>query len=608
MARYPISFGFRNFPRQPGIDTSSGRLDLPGKLTLFFKKGIGRKYVSKVQGLDEPIKKQHQEYLEGQFAMATNDYYMRITQIDPDRFRAYEDFAAMEYSPEIASALDIYSDESLTKDESGIVLKITCDNEKITKVLENLFNDILDTDHNLWHWTRNLCKYGNHYLLLDVQENKGIVGYLPLPVREIEREEAYDGNLNSVKFNWQAYGLSFDNWQLAHFRLLTDQERLPYGTSTLESVRRIWKQLQLAEDAMVIYRITRAPERRIFYLDVGNIAPKDVPNYIKEVKSTIKKAITVEQQTGNITFRYNPISQDEDYYIPVRGDKSSKIETLPGAQNLGEIEDVKYLQNKMFASLKIPKAYLTFEEDVNSKATLSGEDFRFARTINRIQQAVLTELNKIAVIHLYTLGFREGDQLSCFSLELTNPSTQAEIKKLELMAQRAAVFSSMWSETTLSPISLVWGLRNIFNFSDEDIREMLKQQYLEGKIKLDVEGAAGIEPGSNSGSTQPEFGQSSQRSSAIKVGDPFKNQKKMDRTTDRPFGESVDIDSIISDMIRIGSQKTQKIDLVEALSIRNKLIINNTLSSENTNRLLENINYSKSIDFVDLKGRIARKK
>jgi hypothetical protein len=581
-------------------DKFSQPLDLPGKLTVFLKRGLGQKYYVEPNKLDKPIKKQHKELLQNQFAKATNDYYMRITQIDPDRFRAYEDFAAMEYTPEIASALDIYADESLTKSEEGEILTINCDNARIKKILDNLFYDILDVNHNLWDWTRNMSKYGNHYLLLDVQENRGITGYLPLPVREIRREEAYDGNINSVKFVWETYSLTFDQWQLAHFRIPTDQERLPYGTSMLESARRIWKQLQLAEDAMIVYRITRAPERRIYYIDVGNVKPEDIKQYIENVKNTIKRAPTVTQQTGNQTFRYNPMAVDEDFFIPRRGDKNSEVDTLPGASNLDEIADIEYLQQKMFASLKIPKAYLTFEEDINAKATLAGEDFRFARTINRVQQALLIELNKIAMVHLFTLGFRDRDQLTCFELELTNPSSQAELEKMELLSEKANLFQSLWDETTLSPISLVWGLQNIFNFSDEEIEVILKQQYLEGKMKLEIEEVSGTQPEEGMGLEPAEFGGETEggpkvdAESGEQLGPKQEDEMDIDTESGLPVEGINAATSVIAKMIEFS--KEVRPTPASGKEIRNRLLINNSLVAESSMKMLGNL------DEVDLKG------
>ncbi|MBV1929314.1 MAG: portal protein, partial [Gammaproteobacteria bacterium] len=277
------------FDAPDGAKLSSNGLDLPTKLTLLLKRGFGQKFEAKPKRLDAPTKDKHVEYMKSQFAKATYDHYVRATTLEVDRRKSFEDYTVMDYTPEISSALDIYADESLTKDEYGVTLNIRTDNERIKKVLRNLFDDILDIDHNLWQWTRQMCKFGNHFLLLDVQPQKGVTGFLPVPTEEIRREEAYDGDINSIKFIWDSQNIVFDSWQLAHFRMLSDMAKFPYGTSSIESARLVWKQLQLAEDAMLIYRITRAPERRVFYIDVGNIDPGDVSQYITDMKNTIKR-------------------------------------------------------------------------------------------------------------------------------------------------------------------------------------------------------------------------------------------------------------------------------------------------------------------------------
>lgn len=489
-------------------DLSSTQLDLPSKLTLLFKRGFGQKYIANPKKtLDAPVSDKHKQYIKGQFSKATYDHYVRSTTLEVDRRKSFEDYTVMDYTPEISSALDIYADECLTKSEDGKVLSINCENVRIRKVLENLFNDTLDVDHNLWQWTRQMCKYGNHFLLLDVQPEKGVSGFLPIPTEEIRREEAYDGDVNSVKFIWDAQNLIFDSWQIAHFRILSNMAKFPYGTSSLEAARLVWKQLQLAEDAMLIYRITRAPERRVFYIDVGNIDPKDVDQYILDIKNAIKRSPMVQQGTGNMDFKYNPMAVDEDFFIPRRNDKNSQIETLPGASNLDQIGDIEYLQAKMFASLKIPKAYLTFDDKINAKATLSSEDFRFARTINRIQQAVLATLTNIAVVHLYAMGFRDKEHLTGFELELTNPSTQTDLEKMEIWQAKAQTFSAMWNEQTLSPVSYVWGMQNILDFTEDEVKIILQQQFLEGKMKLEIEKQGATDPLTMMG-VNPEIEQS----------------------------------------------------------------------------------------------------
>lgn len=578
------------------VDITSKSLDLPTKLTALFKRGFSKDYVKNVENvLDAPIEKKHKEYLKSQFTKATYDHYVRSTTLEVDRRKSFEDYTVMDYTPEISSALDIYSDESLTKNADGKILSINCDNVRIRKILTNLFEDVLDVNNNLWQWTRQMCKYGNHFLLLDVQPNKGICGFLPIPTEEIRREEAYDGDVNSVKFIWDAQNLIFDSWQIAHFRVLANLAKFPYGTSQLESARLIWKQLQLAEDAMLIYRITRAPERRVFYIDIGNIDPKDVEQYIKDIKASIKRTPMVQPGTGNIDFKYNPMAVDEDFFIPRRNDKNSQIDTLPGAQNLDQIGDIEYLQAKLFAALKIPRAFLTFDDKINAKATLSSEDFRFARTINRLQQAIISTLTNIAIIHLYSLGFRDKDQLTGFELELTNPSTQSELEKMEVLQSKASVFAAMWNDETLSQVSWVWAMQNILDFSDEEIKTILKQQYLEGKLKLEIQKQGATDPLTMLG-VNPEIEQSQMDMMAAQNGMQGEEQQPKyvdekgnplpdkapegymykDTETNKQVDEA--INELVSTIKKSGSS-----------TIENNLLINNSMSYDNTIKMLKNL-------------------
>ncbi len=351
-----------------------------------------------------------------------------------DRMSRYADFQEMEATPEIASALDIYADESASQDEVGRVLHIYSENDKIRKVLEELFYDNLNVDFNLNPWTRNLCKYGDFFLFLDISPEYGVMSGIPIPVNEIEREEGFDADdPMAVRFRWVTQGNKIlENWQIAHFRLLGNDAFLPYGSSVIEPARRIWRQLILIEDAMLVYRVIRSPERRVFKIDVGNVPPEEVENYMHQAKSALRSSQVVDKKTGRVDLRYNPLSVDEDYFLPVRGQgDGTAIDTLAGGQNTTAIEDVEYIQKKLFAALKVPKAYLGYDEMLSSKATLAQEDIRFSRTINKVQRVIISELNKIAAIHLYANGF-DGEDLIDFTLKLSNPSTIAQQQKLEL--------------------------------------------------------------------------------------------------------------------------------------------------------------------------------
>jgi hypothetical protein len=410
-----------------------------------------------------------------------------------DRMSRYSDFSEMEATPEISSALDIYSEESSSQDEAGKVLHVYSENRVIRELLEELFYDILNVDFNLPMWTRNLCKYGDFFAFLDVDPKYGVVNLLPIPIAEIEREEGYDPqDPMAVRFRWITKGnKTLENWQVVHFRLLGNDAFLPYGASVLESARRVWRQLILSEDAMLLYRVVRAPERRIFYIDVGNVPPEEVQNYMEQAQSTLKRNMVIDKATGRVDLRFNPLSGLDDYFIPVRGGESgTKIDTLAGGQNTAAVEDVQYIQKKLFAALKIPKAYLGYDEEIGSKATLAQEDIRFSRTISRIQKVIISELNKIAMIHLYSHGFTDESILN-FKLMLNNPSSVAQMQKLELIKTKFEIAGA----APEGAVDRGWLRRNVLGLTEEEIAKVK-----EGR-KEDKKEDADIESGGESGDT-----------------------------------------------------------------------------------------------------------
>jgi hypothetical protein len=408
----------------------------------------------------------------------TYENYLAYQQIRQELFRDYD---AMDADPIIGAALDIYAEESTSKNEYGKVLEVRTNNEQIKSILENLFYDIINVEFNLFPWVRSLVKYGDHFLHIEIAEELGVVGIQPLSVYEITRVEGYDpNNWQSVKFVHTPLATKslyvagqkteYENYEIAHFRMLTDTNFLPYGKSMLESARRLWKQITLMEDAMIIHRISRAPQKRIYKIDVGNIPTNEIDNYIQRIINKSKKAPIINADTGEYNLKYNIQNLMEDFYLPVRGnDSGTSIENLDGLE-YAPIDDINYLKDKMFAALKIPKQHLGFLEDGNSKATLAAMDMRFAKTIERVQRIVTSELEKIAIIHLYSQGI-EDETLADFELSLTIPYTIYEQSKIELWASKVDLARTMGD---LKLISKDWMYKNVFNFSDDDVEDMKK--------------------------------------------------------------------------------------------------------------------------------------
>jgi hypothetical protein len=399
------------------------------------------------------------------------------------RTSLYTDYEAMDTDAIIASALDIIADEATLKNEQGEVLHIKSPNEKTQRVLYNLFYEVLNVEFNLWSWIRTMCKYGDFYLHLDIAEKFGVYNALPFSVYDVQREEGSNPNNPSyVRFKInlnQSYGYAtntnkddyFENYEIAHFRLISDPSYLPYGRSYLEPGRKIFKQLTLMEDAMLIHRIMRAPEKRIFYTNIGNIAPNEVDGYMEKMKQRIKKTPYIDPQTGDYNLKYNMMNLTEDFYLPVRGnDTTTKIDTLKGLEYTA-IEDVSYLRDKLFAALRVPKAFLGYEKDLTGKATLASEDIRFARTIERVQRIVVSELTKIALVHLYTQGFDDAE-LTNFELSLTTPSIIYEQEKIALWKEKVELAGNIMDKSLL-PTD--WIYQNIFHFSEDQYAEFRNQ-------------------------------------------------------------------------------------------------------------------------------------
>jgi len=445
------------------------------------------------------IRRQHMDKYAAQFKSASGQQFKKSTynpleRISHDaianqrRAERYVDFDQMEYMPELASALDIYADEMTTSSDLSPMIRINCPNEEIKAVLSTLYVNILNVDSNLFGWCRTMSKYGDFFLYLDLDESFGIRTVLPLPPQEVERLEGLDAtNPNYVQYQWNSAGMTFENWQISHFRVLGNDKYAPYGTSILEPARRIWRQLTLIEDAMMAYRVIRSPERRVFYIDVGQIAPQDVEQYMQKIITQMKRHQVLDPDTGRVDLRYNPMSVEEDYYIPVRGQQSNtRIENLQGGQHATAIDDVKYLRDKLFSALKIPQSYLTMGEGAEEdKTTLAQKDIRFARTIQRLQRVVISELEKIGIVHLYTLGFR-GDDLLSFKLTLNNPSRIAELQELEHWRTKFEVAGA----ATEGFFSRRWVAQHLFSMSEEEFLRNQREIYYDRKYDASLQAVA----------------------------------------------------------------------------------------------------------------------
>jgi hypothetical protein len=421
-----------------------------------------RQYSTNFVNLRDRYTKLQRSYYENNQGAQSMAYH----QVRRELFRDYD---AMDTDPIIGSALDIYADESTTKNEYGDVLQIKSTNENVRDMLHNLFYDIMNIEFNLWPWIRNLVKYGDAFIALEIMPGKGIINVAPHSIYNVERLEGTDpNNPDYVKYKVEMdrFGKKeYEQYEMAHFRMLSDTNFLPYGKSMVEGARRIWKQLSLMEDAMLIHRIMRAPEKRVFKIDIGNIPPQEVDNYMQKIINKMKKTPFVNKDTGDYNLKYNIQNLTEDFFLPVRGsDSGTTIDNLQGLE-YAAIEDIDYLKNKLFAALRVPKAYLSYDENVNGKATLAAEDVRFARTIERIQRTVVSELTKIAIVHLAAQGI-EDSEMTNFELMLTNASTIYEQEKVNLWSEKVRLATDV---KALNMLSSDWAYHNVFGLSEDEI-------------------------------------------------------------------------------------------------------------------------------------------
>ena len=426
--------------------------------------------------------------LQSKFFRTTDRGFQKALQYEAARLPAYIDYEGMEYYPIISSALDLFMEEATTIGLNGKMLNIYSSKERIKTLLEDFFYDVVNVNVNLPFWVRNTVKYGDNFVLLYGERKKGVTHVKQLVNYEIERFERIQNGKPLVKFKERMTGDEFNSFEIAHFRLLGDDKYLPYGSSILNKIRRVFRQLVMAEDAMLTYRIIRAGEKKVFKIDVGNIDEDDIEEYIYKVATTFKKTAQVQPNDGQIDYRFNILGNDEDYFLPVRNaNTQSGIETLPGASNLDQIHDIEYLRDNLFTGLGVPKPFLSFQDAAGAGKNMAQYDIRFAKKINRIQQAIIQELNKMAIIHLYLLGY-SGEDLSSFQITLTNPSTQQELLKSELLRDKAQTYTELTrGEGGIAAMSHTTAKRQIFNMSDREIVDDLKQQKMEKVVMQELQ-------------------------------------------------------------------------------------------------------------------------
>ena len=425
-----------------------------------------------------------------------------------ERAARLQDYNEMDAYALVNAALDIYADEAVAQDANGRTLHIHSDKPAIKESLEELFYNTLNAEFNIRPWTRNLCKYGDFYLYIDVSPDYGVINVFPIAVNELVREEGYDVNDPfAFRFRWTNLGnKTLENWEVAHFRLLGNDMFLPYGSSMIDGARRTWRQLVMIEDAMLVYRVTRAVDRRVFYVDVAGQSPDEIPNYMEQAKAAIRSQGVIDRATGRMDMRYAPVSIEEDFWIPTRGGESgTKIDTLPAGQNQAHVEDVEYIKKQLIAALKVPAAYLGYNDAIPGSSGLAQVDIRFSRTVNMIQRTLVSELNKIAMIHLYAAGFR-GDDLTNFEIRLSNPSTIAQQQKLDLLRLRFEIAGTapMMGETPL--MSERWMFKNVIGLNDQEILQVRRERLDDARAKGALEAAGALSGAGGSGDVGGEEG------------------------------------------------------------------------------------------------------
>ncbi len=421
------------------------------------------------------------------------------TNLQINRLERYKDYAQMDEVGEIYLALDLYADEASMQDpERKHVIAVRARSKRVKNELENLFFNILLIDNKLRPLLRYLCKYGDFAAEIVPTENRdAVASFRFMNIFNFTRVETKYGDL--IGFFYQdefaMQPVFLHPWQVMHLRL-TNYENIfhPYGRSILDASRKTFKQLRLMEDAAIIYRLTRAPERRVFTIPVGHITPKEVPGYIQEIAATLKKRRIFDPASGEVNERWSPLIQEDDYFLPQRPDGTGpKVDTLPGAENLDQIADIEYFKKKMVSPLKIPFSRVGLGEGAGEdqqRQPLAAMVPEFAKAIQWIQREVAIGLKKIAIVHLSLKGY-SIDEIRHFDIVLTSASAIDELYRMETWNSRVDVIGGL-KETGMFPDE--WILTSFTNLTEDEIMQMKEDMRKKGELpEVEETGLGGLE-------------------------------------------------------------------------------------------------------------------
>jgi hypothetical protein len=504
-----------------------------------------------------------------------------LPELEKTRRERYLRFDEMDNYPEIGTAFDIYADDATQKNLQNTRWTVHSDNHLVVDEVNKMFAH-LQMDRIYWDIVRNTCKYGDCFIetILDVNNpKKGLQRIKVLNPNFIIRVENEYGYLTDFlqeipdDNDWAAYGsaasnmagskfITLDRNQIVHFRLRTaDPSYYPYGKSMAALAIRIFRSLKLMEDAMLIYRLARAPERRIFYIDVANMPATKAEMFMEKVKEKFKKEKYYNTNDGTVDSRYNPLSADEDFFVPTRGNQGTKIDTLPGAQNLGEVDDVRYFRDKLLAALKIPKDYIV-EKDKSPerKANLSQLDAKFARVITRVQQQVEVGFEQIAKRHLALVGY-PASLVKEVKIVLPDPSDTYTKRKMEIDEQKARVVQAVVG-LGIFPKKTIY--KEFYDMTDEEIQhtmnELEKEQdaaqekELEKQEQMSQVGAGADQQGKDVDLERDQAGKDMDAArDEGSAQSTFERDKEMEKVKKTPKKESID-STLISTLQKVKSK------------------------------------------------------